>query len=268
MKAFLHNIIRRAGQLCLQYKEQLNELTITYKTPKDLVSNADRAVEEFLITEIRKQYPDHAILGEESGEIKGGRYRWVIDPIDGTTSFLHDQPYFSVSIAVFNNGRAEMAAVYAPVFNELYFAEKGQGAFRNDRPIHVSSRGLIEESVVATGFACIRAGWTENNLPLFSAVLPRARGVRRYGSAAIDLCYVASGRLDGFWELNLAEYDIAGGSLILREAGGRISDFSGETSGLPGEMMATNGRIHEELRTLLQSARKNGAKHSHRGEDE
>lgn len=253
MKQFLKDIAVEAGRMSLQYRQRLSELKVIAKTDsqKDLVTEADGAIEEFITTEITRRYPDHAIFGEEQGHKAGNEYRWVIDPIDGTSSFLHGQPFYSVCIAVERAGEGVLAAVNAPALGELFEAEKGHGATCNGTRIRVSQRGQLLDCILGTGFACVRADLQHNNLPYFDEIVPQIRDVRRYGSAGIDLCYVACGRLDGFWELNLAPYDVAAGLLIALEAGGQCSDFGGLAEGIPAELVVSNGLIHDQLVGLL-----------------
>lgn len=251
MRDFFESLAREAGQRLLAESAQVADLAVEFKNDKDLVTAADRRMEDFIVAAIRKRFPGHAILGEETGFTRGtGDYCWVIDPIDGTTSFVHDQPFFSVSIALQKNGESILGAVVAPRLGELFLAEKGAGATLNSRPIRVSRRDQLIHSVLATGFACIRAGWPDNNLPLFCRVMPRIRGVRRYGSAAIDLSYVACGRLEGFWELNLKPYDIGAGVLMVREAGGTVTDLRGGADFPAAGTLATNGLIAREFLDL------------------
>ena len=251
LKRFLRDIIAEAGRISLAYRARLDGLVVHHKLEKDLVTEADVAVEQFLVDAIRKRYPDHAILGEEGGEQQGVAFRWVIDPIDGTTSFIHGHPFYSVSIAVEHDGRTILAAVNAPVLDELFEAQMGSGATLNGKPVRVSRRSSLADSVLATGFACIRRGSAETNLPYFNRLLPAIRDVRRHGSAAVDLGYVACGRLEGFWELDLKIYDVAAGFLILTEAGGRYSDFGGGTANLYDQILATNGLIHEQVMDIF-----------------
>ena len=253
MKAFLQTIITRAGEISLEHKARLHEVQITRKgTVKDLVTEADVAVEKFLVEQIKQAYPDHGICGEESGTHAGRRYRWIIDPIDGTTSFIHGLPFYSISIAVECEGQTELAAVYAPVLGELFMAERGRGATLNDTPIRVSEQDTLPDCLCTTGFACLRANLERNNLPAVATIAPKLRGLRILGSAALDLCYVACGRTDGSWELNLNIYDIAAGMLICTEAGGTVTDFSGTgIDNLPAEILATNGKIHSELAAVM-----------------
>ncbi|MHC4836405.1 MAG: inositol monophosphatase family protein [Planctomycetota bacterium] len=253
MKPFLQQIVTRAGELSLEYRARLSDMQVNSKgTVKDLVSEADIAVENFLIAQIRDRYPDHAICCEESGDHTGSEYRWIIDPIDGTTSFVHGMPFYSISIALEHRGQTILGAVFAPVLKELFLAEKGNGATLNGQPIGVSDRSVLSDCLCTTGFACLRANRDRNNLSAFARIAPKIRGTRILGSAAVDLCYIACGRTDGGWELNLNIYDLAAGMLMVQEAGGMATDFSGGTENLPGEILASNGKIHNQLSELLQ----------------
>lgn len=256
MQKFLRDIINQAGQISLDYRSRLDNLVVDRKhSPHDLVTQADQAIEAFLIQRIQQKYPGHAILGEEHGALAGSEYRWIIDPIDGTTSFIHGQPTYTISVGIERNGEFVLGAVLAPVLNELFTAEKGGGAQLNGRALHVSERKELADSVLATGFACIRAGEKRNNLPYFNTLMPRIRGIRRFGSAALDMCYVAAGRLEGYWELNLNIYDCAAGYLIVEEAGGRVSDFTGGLNHLYDEMLCTNGLVHDEMMAVFAEVR-------------
>lgn len=248
MIKFVRKIAVSAGKIAIAEFAKSGSLKLDFKSEKDLVTEADRKVEAFIISEVYKRFPGHDIFGEETGKTgKGSEFCWVIDPIDGTTSFVHGQPFFSVSIALKRDGVTLAGAVNAPKLGELFWAEKGQGAYCNENRIQVSSRDRLVDSVLATGFACLRAGMKENNLPIFNKILPELRGIRRYGSAAIDLSYVACGRLEGFWELNLNDYDIAAGVLILQEAGGEVCDLRGKQN-YPGDgILATNAKITKEF---------------------
>ncbi len=239
--------------MSLEYKRKLAGLTVSRKNVKDFVTEADVAVERFLVERIQKQYPDHAIFGEESGHHSGGDWRWVIDPIDGTGSFVHDQPFYSVSIGVELRGELMLGAVNNPAMGELFMAEKGNGATCNGRPIRVSQCDTLIDAMLATGFACVRDNLPQNNIKHVNHLLPRIRDIRRTGSAAMDLCYVACGRYDGYWELNLKPYDIAAGTLIVREAGGIVSDFSGGTAKLPGQIIAATPKLYPLLREVLNA---------------
>lgn len=248
MLDFIKKLAKEAGDLSLAEFDSLRNSDIMYKGGKDLVTVADKKVEDFIVSEISARFPVHDIFGEETGRRHhGGEYCWVIDPIDGTTSFVHGQPFYSVSIALQKNSETIACAVNAPRLGELFFAESGSGAFLGDERLHVSGRSTLVESVLSTGFACIRSDLPENNLPYFSRIVPELRGIRRYGSAAIDLAYVAAGRLEGFWEMNLQLYDIAAGILLTKEAGGDVCDFSGGCDYPSRGTVATNGLITNEL---------------------
>jgi myo-inositol-1(or 4)-monophosphatase len=251
MKDFLTRIITEAGEISLDYKRRLKDLVINRKSAKDLVTAADVAVERYLVEQIQAACPGHGILGEESGVHPGGEYRWIIDPIDGTTSFVHDQPFYGVSVALEYRGQLVLGAVNAPALGELFVAEVDNGATLNGRPIAVSEREELGDAVLGTGFACTRDNLEHNNLEYLGRVLPQIRDLRRYGSAAVDLAYVACGRLDGFWELNLKLYDVAAGVVLVREAGGIVTDFSGGTGRMPGEIVAANPHLHATLRAAL-----------------
>ena len=255
-RPFIEHIARKAGELAMTGFRKPEFAGVEFKSDRDLVTAVDRQVEAYIIGEIQDSFPEHSIFGEETGRAdRGSDYCWVIDPIDGTTSFVHGQPFFSTSIALYCRDEAIAGAVYGPVINELFLAEKGCGATLNGEQIHVSSCPVLLEAVLATGFACLRAERPDNNLKYFNHIAPRLRGVRRYGSAALDLAYVACGRLDGFWEIGLAEYDLAAGALLVKEAGGVMCDFEGGQSYPQGGTVATNGRIHDELLTCLREAK-------------
>lgn len=251
MRDFLRDIIVQAGRITLDFRRKTGGLRVDRKSSKDLVTEADRAVEQFLVEQIRREFPTHGVFGEETGKQNGDEFCWVIDPIDGTTSFVHGHPFYSVSVALQQNGRTILAAVNAPALEELFEARAGKGATLNGEPIRVSKETKLEDSLLATGFACMRDNLPGNNLPYFLQILPRIRDIRRTGSAAVDLSYIACGRLEGFWELNLKLYDVAAGMLIVSEAGGKTTDYSGGDAGLPGELVATNGRIHDTMVAIL-----------------
>jgi myo-inositol-1(or 4)-monophosphatase len=249
---FLKKLAVDAGRICLEGSEHLSASDVEYKSPRDLVTVVDKRVEDYLITEIKKVYPDHAFIGEETGRSEtGSDCCWIIDPIDGTTSYVHGQPFYSVSIAFAKGGELQAGVVHAPALGQLFSAEKGKGAELNDRGIRVSATERMRESVIATGFACLRAGWKRNNMVYLNRIMPAIRDIRRCGSAAVDLAYVAAGKFDGFWELNLNIYDIAAGVLLVGEAGGTVCDFAGGSAYPEAGIVATNGRITDELMTFL-----------------
>lgn len=252
MIEYIKTLSEQAGEKLLTYNGQLKAEDLDFKNERDLVTSYDKQTEDFLVSGILKKFPDHNIFGEETGKTdKSSEYCWIIDPIDGTTAFVHGQPFFSISIALQKNGETILGVVNAPRLQEMFWAEKGKGAYLNGKRIKVSSRDKLINSVLATGFACLRAGKAENNLERFCRIAPELRGIRRYGSAAIDLAYVACGCLDGFWEMNLAPYDVAAGILILQEAGGVVTDFSGGNDFPEKGIVATNGLIADELMKLI-----------------
>ena len=247
MKEFLRDIVTEAGRMALAYQQRLSELEVQRKSVRELVTAADRAVEEYLISEILRRYPDHGILGEEQGGRVGNEYRWLIDPIDGTTSFVHGEAYFGVSIGIEKAGAMVLGSVNFPALGELYQAEKGRGASCNGKTIRVSSRAKLHDSVLATSFGCIGTTAADNNIAYFESINTEILSVRNLGSAALHLCYVADGQLDGYWQVNIKPWDVAAGWLIVTEAGGVCSKFSGKPSDLSGDFIASNGKIHSEM---------------------
>lgn len=249
---FITTLALAAGKLSLEEFSRLRDSDIELKGEKDIVTAADRAVEHFIVSSIRERYPDHGVFGEESG--KAGAqdgYLWVIDPIDGTASFVRDLPFYSISIALQYRGETLKAAVYAPRLNELFLASREKGATLNGRPLKVSGKNSLSSAMLSTGFACLRAGMSDNNLKYFNRIVPQVMGIRRHGSAAMDLCYVAAGRFDAFWELNLQPYDYAAGVLIVEEAGGRVRDFNGGRDFSARGIIASNRAIDAELDKYL-----------------
>lgn len=229
---------RKAGDVITRSMHMTDRLTITNKDKNDFVSEVDRRAEEEIIAIIRKAYPDHAILAEESGKHDGSsEYQWIIDPLDGTTNFLHGFPQFSVSIAVKCNNRIEHGVIYDPIAQELFTASVGDGAILNDHRIRVTNQKGLHESLLGTGFPYKDMQHLEVYLESLKAFIPHTAGIRRAGSAALDLAYVAAGRLDGFWEIGLNQWDIAAGVLMVEEAGGMVGDFTG------GENYLTSGNI-------------------------
>ncbi len=249
-----------------------NPLKITKKSARDLVTEADKEAEELIIKEILKKYPNHGIIAEESHthtennlqKLKNAPYIWVIDPLDGTTNYTMGLQQYAVSIGVFKNtnGRSSknfdylegdmvLGVVYAPALKELYHAQKGKGAYLNKKRISVSDTSKLMDSVVATGFP-----YKDKtvNLPYFSTILDKCRGVRRFGAASLDLCYVAKGCFDAYWELGLKPWDIAGGALIVEEAGGKVSDVNSKQLDLFGaDILATNKNLHPKITKIFKS---------------
>ena len=252
MISFIKKLALEAGMICLEGQKDLTCHDLEFKSAKDIVTDIDKRVEVFLVKAILARYPDHGVLGEEYGAVQAeSGFRWIIDPIDGTTSFVHRLPFYSISIALEKEGELVLGVVYAPAMAQLFSAEKGKGAFVDDTAIHVSETRALENAVMATGFACLRAGMENNNLPIFNEMVPKLRDIRRFGSAALDLCYTALGSLDGFWEMNLNIYDIAAGTVILREAGGVVTDFTGGGQFPEKGFAAANKRLHNELTRIL-----------------
>ena len=235
---------------------------IEYKAKNSLVTEADRIAEDLIIKTIKEKFPAHGIFAEESGiRRQGSNYLWIIDPLDGTTNFTHTYPFFSVSIALEIDGEVKLGVIYDPIKDEMFVGERGRGARMNDGKIVVSNALKLEESNLCTGFIHTADWMVEENLSHFGNFIRRARAVRRDGSAALDLCYVACGRYDGFWELGLNPWDTAAGYLIIEEAGGRVTKFGGEEYSIRDqEIMASNGKIHDEMIDVISLARSNPPK--------
>ncbi len=242
---------RNAGTIISRSVERIDTLTIDTKAQNDFVTEVDRLAEREIIQTIRKSYPDHAILAEESGQQQGDEYEWIIDPLDGTTNFLHGFPQFAVSIAVRHRGRLEHAVVYDPMRQELFKASRGAGAQLDDRRIRVSRRKGLEGALIGTGFPFKQQQHLDVYMATFKALFPMTAGIRRPGAAALDLAYVAAGRLDGFWEIGLQPWDMAAGTLLIQEAGGLAGDFSGNNRFLEtGNLVAGNVKV---FRAILQT---------------
>ncbi|MEZ5045794.1 MAG: inositol monophosphatase family protein [Chitinophagaceae bacterium] len=222
-------------------------------TINNLVTEADQKSEDAIIEIIKSDFPEHFILSEEVGELSTeSNYKWIIDPIDGTVNFAHGIPICCVSIGIEKDGQLLMGAVLNPFMNELFFAEKGKGATLNNKPLQVSIKNQLESACLVTGFPYRWAEIKTDPIPVFERFIRLGLPVRRLGSAALDLCWVAAGRFDGFWEYNLNPWDIAAGYLIVEEAGGRITNFHGEPySVYDKETLATNGHIHQEMLDLI-----------------
>ena len=228
--------------------------TIDYKGATDLVTTIDRDTEDKIVEVLQRNFPDHAILAEEETDLRrdDNEYRWIIDPLDGTTNFAHSYPQVSISVGLERSGRLILGLVYDPLRRECFGAVKGQGATLNGSPIQISTVNELDKALLATGFPYDHREKADFYLTFFKAFLTRCQGIRRAGSAALDLCYLACGRIDGFWELKLKPWDTAAGSLIVTEAGGRVSDFSGNDFSIWGnETLASNGSIHAEMLRAL-----------------
>jgi len=227
---------------------------ITHKGAIDLVTETDKRSETVILATLRGAFPGHAILSEESGRAAGDAYEWLVDPLDGTTNFAHKFPVFSISIALTFQRRLIAGVVYDPLRDELFSAEAGQGARLNGAPIHVSGTRALEQALLSTGFPYDVRTNPNNNLAEFTRFELLAQGVRRTGSAALDCSWVAAGQLDGFWELRLNPWDVGAGALIAREAGGRVTAYSGDEDFLGKDsIVASNGILHDEMLRLLKS---------------
>ena len=242
---------RNAGTIISRSVERIDSLAIDTKSKNDFVTEVDRLSEQEIIRVIRSSYPDHGILAEESGHQLGDDYQWIIDPLDGTTNFLHGFPQFAVSIAVRHKGRLEHAVVYDPMRHELFTASRGGGARLDDHRIRVTNRKGLEGALIGTGFPFKQQQHLDIYLETFKAIFSMVAGIRRPGAAALDLAYIAAGRLDGFWEIGLQPWDMAAGALLIQEAGGLTGDFGGGNEYLEsGNIVAGNIKI---FRAILQT---------------
>lgn len=245
---------RRAGSIILRYSDQLDRLTVESKGRNDFVTQVDRTAESEIIDIIRHAYPGHSILAEESGEQSGDDHQWVIDPLDGTTNFLHGYPQYAVSIALLDKGKLAQAVIFDPLRDELFTASRGAGAQLNDRRIRVSSVKKMPDALLGTGFPFKEFDNLDTWINCFRELLPMSSGVRRAGSAALDLAHVACGRLDGFWEIGLKRWDIAAGCLLIEEAGGLVSDFNNGQNFLgSGNVIAGNTKVHGQMFAVISS---------------
>ncbi|MBD9363473.1 inositol monophosphatase family protein [Methylomonas fluvii] len=247
----LEPIVRAAGDVAMRYFNDLDSLAINKKSARDLVTDADVAVENYLKQSLSEHCPEYGFWGEESGQTANQTSRWIVDPIDGTHSFSKGQYFWGISVALEIDGELMMGAVYGPALDDYYCAEKGKGAWKNGKPIRVSDETSLASSMVSTGFACLRQYLEDNNLPRFNRIAQATTGQRRLGSAALDLCTVADGQVDAFWEQELNLYDIAAGVLIAKEAGATITDFKGNPGVFPKQVFATNGKILDQLLPLM-----------------
>ena len=220
----------------------------------DLVTLADRESEAYILEKINSIHPDHQIISEESTITKASSdYRWVIDPLDGTTNFVHSLPIFAVSIGLQHNEKTILGVVYNPIADKCFWAEEGSGAFLNGKPINITSTNTLNNSLLVTGFPYVKDDRYEKCFALFKELYSKTQGIRRLGAAALDFCFVAMGRFDGFWEFGLESWDCCAGALILQEAGGKISDWDGSPMPFSGKrVLATNGHVHGEMMEILE----------------
>ena len=240
---------RAAGDIILRYHNQVDLLTIENKSENDFVSEVDKTAETAIINEIKKAFPEHSILGEESGKMIGDNdYQWIIDPLDGTTNYLHGYPQYAVSIALVEKGITTHAVIYDPFKEELYTASRGEGAYLNNERIRVTSSNGLKDTLIGTGFPFKHPQHLDSYIETFRAIHPHVSGIRRAGAAALDLAYLAAGRLDGFWEIGLNSWDMAAGALMVKEAGGFIGDFSGRDKYMEtGNVVAGNSDVYKQI---------------------
>lgn len=244
---------RSAGNIITRSIERLDVIEITEKQQNDFVTEIDKQAEKIIIDTIRNAYPSHGILAEESGNRAGDETVWIIDPLDGTTNYIHGFPHFAISIGIQHKGRIEHGLIFDPVRQETFIATRGEGARLNDRRVRVSKRAGLQGALLGTGFPFRQINDLAPYIKTLQTLMPLAGGIRRAGSAALDLAYVACGRLDGFWEFGLAPWDIAAGAILIQEAGGLISDAQGSEDYLTnGSVIAGNPKV---FKALLQTIR-------------
>jgi myo-inositol-1(or 4)-monophosphatase len=252
---------RRAGGIINRAAQNLDMVVVARKSQADYVSEADRAAENAIIDVLLGAYPSHSILAEESGAQGTSDYQWIIDPLDGTTNFLHGLPQYAVSIALAHKGAITQAVIYDPNRNDLFTASKGRGAFLNDRRLRVGKRIKLEDALIGTGFPFRQLANLEEYIGMFRDLVKQTAGVRRPGSACLDLAYVAAGWYDGFWELGLSKWDIAAGSLLITEAGGLVGDLRGESAWLDtGNIVAGSPKIFVQMLQVIAPHLKGGLK--------
>ena len=248
---------RSAGNIIMRSLDRLDRVKVMEKQQSnDFVSEVDKAAEDEILYIIKKAYPKHSFLAEESGQIEGSEpYQWIIDPLDGTTNFLHGFGHFAVSIALLKNKKLECAVIYDPSRDELFTAERGGGAHLNNRRIRVAQRKELDGSLMGTGFPFCRPDFTDEYLRTAKPFMNQCAGIRRAGAASLDLAYVATGRLDGYWEFNLKPWDIAAGILLAQEAGGIVSEPDGGSNYLQsGDILVANSYLHKHMLHALKHA--------------
>jgi len=245
---------RAAGDIIVRNMDRLDRLKIVTKQNNDFVSNVDHMAEEVIIATIKEAFPDHGILAEESGtQDEDSEFQWIIDPLDGTTNYLHGFPQFAVSIALKYKGRLEAGVVYDPIAQELFTASRGNGAMLNDKKIRVTGHKGLTNALIGTGFPYYDQSYLDTYLETMKEIMQKTAGLRRPGSAALDLAWLAAGRIDGFWEFNLKAWDIAAGALIVREAGGIVSDFENKDGYLEsGDIIAAAPKVFPEMIKIIQ----------------
>jgi len=245
---------RAAGDIIVRNMDRLDRIKVVTKQNNDFVSNVDHMSEQAIISTIKQAYPEHGILAEESGsQAENSEYQWIIDPLDGTTNYLHGFPQFAVSIALKHKNRLEVGVIYDPVSQELFTAIRGDGAKLNDKKIRVTNHKGLNNALLGTGFPYYDQSYIDTYLETMKALMQKTAGIRRPGSAALDLAWLAAGRIDGFWEFNLKAWDIAAGALIVREAGGIVSDFQNKDGYLQsGDIIAAAPKVFPEMLKIIQ----------------
>jgi len=252
---------RKAGNIIARSVDRIDQLTITSKAQNDFVTEVDQKAEMAIIETISRAYPSHSFLGEETGRSGDSDYLWIIDPLDGTTNFLHGFPQFAVSIALEHKGEITQGVVYDPISQDLYTATKGEGAQLNNRRLRVTARKGLKGALLGTGFPFKQQQHLDTYLETFKALFPDTAGIRRPGSASLDLAYLAAGRIDGFWEIGLSPWDMAAGVLLVKEAGGMVGDFSGGDEYLKtGNVVAGNLNVYEDILKRIQPLLPDGLK--------
>ena len=238
----------------LRASNNLSAVRVDSKAANDFVSDVDRQAEDIIVGTLQEAYPQHRILSEEAGTLGNERaeFEWIIDPLDGTTNYLHGHPQYAISMALLHNGKLQEALVYAPERNDLYMASRGKGALLNDRRIRVSSRIELNQCLIGTGFPVVEQSMLDTYLAILKAFIEKTAGARREGAASLDLCALATGRLDGFFEFNLKPWDIAAGALIVQEAGGIVTDMHGEQTWLEtGDIVAANPKVLAQMLRII-----------------
>lgn len=248
-------VAREAGSFIRKERQVFDLARVELKGLNDMVSYVDKQAEQIIVDQLSMILPEAGFITEEgTSTVRGDVYNWIIDPLDGTTNFIHDLPFYSVSIGLQKNEEIILGVVYEITRSECFYARKGHGAYCNETPIRVSSAEDLSSSLIATGFPYDTQGQTDAYLAILKSLTEGSHGFRRLGSAALDLCYVACGRVDGYFQHNLKPYDVAGGAIIVQEAGGRLSDFRGGKDYIfGGEMVSTNGKIHQQLLDMTKS---------------
>ena len=244
---------RDAGKLIVRYIDRVERLPVVTKEKNDFVTEVDQNAEKLIVDTLKQAFPDHSILAEESGASGNSDYQWIIDPLDGTTNFLHGMPQFAVSIALKHHNKLILGVIYDPLRQELFTTSQGDGAYLNNRRIRVSKQMGLNGALIGTGFPYKDFRYLDAYMDMFKEMVTKTAGVRRPGSAALDLAYLACGRIDGFWEIGLNSWDIAAGALMVREAGGIITDFSaGENYLESGNVIAGNPKVFNQMLKTLE----------------